>query len=506
MVDVYVSGSTIDIGRQGENEARDIYFDLTSLIETYGDGTATLVHMRPSDQAPYVCGTTVVNNYLVWRVVNTDTAYPGSGKCELRWVVGDTLAKSIIYTTTIAPSITGAGEVPSPYQSWYDAIIAYIEANYSASGAPREVRKAISDLLTKAVYTEGMGSAIATVQAWVADTLTVTNVLTHVTTNNGTETIPSGQSYQATLTAVNGYTLGSVTVSMGGVDITATVYSSGTITIPSVTGDIVITATAVAAVSSLSAVYTQSGSVYDTDTLDTLKTNLVVTATYEDSSTATIPGTDYTLSGTLAVGTSTITVSYAGKTATFTVTVEVAPIPSVYELSAATVFDGTNYIDTEYILTNQDKDFTICFEFTPNSPSNGAYIFDTSHNSSNALNFRLAQNGSGYYRTAIVTAGSNTITASTITNNAKVVLTHTAGESTVDTKWAINGGSTASSATTTLANFGTNSNYLSQTQTMILGAKYNTNDYRFTGTINQFVVYESVLTDAAINQFLGVSE
>ena len=73
--------------------------------------------------------------------------------------------------------------------------------------------------------------------------------------------------------------------------------------------------------SSISAVYTQSGTVYDTDSLDSLKTDLVVTATYDDTSTAPVPSTDYTLSGTLTVGTSTITVSYKGKTTTFTVTV-----------------------------------------------------------------------------------------------------------------------------------------------------------------------------------------
>lgn len=70
---------------------------------------------------------------------------------------------------------------------------------------------------------------------------------------------------------------------------------------------------------SISAVYTQSGTVYDTDTLDSLKTDLVVTATYDDSTTATV--TSYTLSGTLTEGTSTITVSYGGKTTTFTVNV-----------------------------------------------------------------------------------------------------------------------------------------------------------------------------------------
>ena len=82
---------------------------------------------------------------------------------------------------------------------------------------------------------------------------------------------------------------------------------------------------------SISAVYTQSGTVYDTDTLDSLKTDLVVTATYSDSSTQTVPAADYTLSGTLTVGTSTITVSYGGKTTTFNVTVSEEPIPSDYQ-------------------------------------------------------------------------------------------------------------------------------------------------------------------------------
>lgn len=71
--------------------------------------------------------------------------------------------------------------------------------------------------------------------------------------------------------------------------------------------------------SSITAVYTQSGTVYDTDSLDSLKSDLVVTAHYSDNTTATV--TNYTLSGTLTEGTSTITVSYGGKSTTFNVTV-----------------------------------------------------------------------------------------------------------------------------------------------------------------------------------------
>ena len=82
-----------------------------------------------------------------------------------------------------------------------------------------------------------------------------------------------------------------------------------------------VTVTAAPTLSSISAVYTQSGTVLDTATLDSLKTDLVVTAIYSDSSEETVPSTDYTLSGTLEVGTSTVTVTYEGKTDTFTVTV-----------------------------------------------------------------------------------------------------------------------------------------------------------------------------------------
>lgn len=87
---------------------------------------------------------------------------------------------------------------------------------------------------------------------------------------------------------------------------------------------------------SISCVYTQSGTVFDTASLDSLKPDLVVTALYDDTSTATV--TAYTLSGTLTVGTSTITVSYGGKTTTFTVTVSsgsVSVAPDHYKTSTS---------------------------------------------------------------------------------------------------------------------------------------------------------------------------
>lgn len=74
---------------------------------------------------------------------------------------------------------------------------------------------------------------------------TITNNLTKTMNSNNAETVNEGDSYTATISAATGYTLDSLSVTMGGTEITATAVSGGTITIASVTGNIVITAIAV---------------------------------------------------------------------------------------------------------------------------------------------------------------------------------------------------------------------------------------------------------------------
>lgn len=72
-------------------------------------------------------------------------------------------------------------------------------------------------------------------------TYSVTNNLTHCSNSNGAASVISGNSYSATITASAGYQLDSVSCTMGGV---AQTVSGGVISIASVTGNIVITATA----------------------------------------------------------------------------------------------------------------------------------------------------------------------------------------------------------------------------------------------------------------------
>lgn len=76
----------------------------------------------------------------------------------------------------------------------------------------------------------------------------ITNTLTNVVNSNSATQTAGGRSYVAVLSASTGYTIDSVTVTMGGTDVTSTAYASNnhTVAIDNVTGNIVITASATA--------------------------------------------------------------------------------------------------------------------------------------------------------------------------------------------------------------------------------------------------------------------
>ncbi len=97
---------------------------------------------------------------------------------------------------------------------------------------------------------------------------TITNNLTNVTSNNTVTTIEGDSSYTATLTANDGYNIENVTITMGGIDITSTVYSNGVITISGVTGNVEIIA-----IATKTATYTNLFSSTDADFADAVRFN-----------------------------------------------------------------------------------------------------------------------------------------------------------------------------------------------------------------------------------------
>ena len=106
------------------------------------------------------------------------------------------------------------------------------------------------DKKEKIIYLDCFGAGYDRVVGYGAEeviTYTVANSLTYAKTNNGSTIAVGGGSYSAIITAEVGYTLAGATVSvkMGGKDITSTAYKNGTINIAEVTGNIVITVSAV---------------------------------------------------------------------------------------------------------------------------------------------------------------------------------------------------------------------------------------------------------------------
>lgn len=200
-------------------------------------------------------------------------------------------------------------------------------------GVPTEVRQALLTLFQSAAYAEtGLTDEIAVIASWAA-------VVTAIAINQTSISISGASTSQlvATTTPAGGAVTWSssdtsvATVSNSGL---VTGVGNGTATITASCGGKTatcsVTVSGFATLTGINAVYTQGGTVYDTDTLASLKSDLVVTASYDDSSTETIPAVDYTLSGTLAEGTSTITVSYGGFTDTFTVTVTEWVDPTIH--------------------------------------------------------------------------------------------------------------------------------------------------------------------------------
>ena len=77
----------------------------------------------------------------------------------------------------------------------------------------------------------------------INNSVTVKLTYSHLSVNNDLAIIEKGATYTNTFTAEEGYVIESITVKMGGADITSTSLSNNVVTIPNVTGDIEIVAT-----------------------------------------------------------------------------------------------------------------------------------------------------------------------------------------------------------------------------------------------------------------------
>lgn len=114
----------LSLGREGENQARSIRFDISHWVRDFGPGVVELVHQRSGDPYPYPVVVTQTGNEVLWNITATDTAIVGLGRCELQFYLGGVLAKSENWFTKVFDSISSSGDViPDPEVSWVTEVV-----------------------------------------------------------------------------------------------------------------------------------------------------------------------------------------------------------------------------------------------------------------------------------------------------------------------------------------------------------------------------------------------
>lgn len=116
-----VPGKLIMLGKQGENLAREVIFDVSGVRAEFGDGTFRLSAKRPGESDAYPATITETGNTVVWALTGADTQNAGHGQCELAYYAGEARFKTWTYDTAIAKSLTGSPKT-DPYDEFLDEV------------------------------------------------------------------------------------------------------------------------------------------------------------------------------------------------------------------------------------------------------------------------------------------------------------------------------------------------------------------------------------------------
>lgn len=107
------------LGKQGENRAVVIRFEIESWRKEFGEGFLRARHKRRTDELPYPVELITDDKYALWIVNESDNAVAGKGELELVYIADDGLiAKSITLDTYVYSSNVDIGEIPDAYEDW----------------------------------------------------------------------------------------------------------------------------------------------------------------------------------------------------------------------------------------------------------------------------------------------------------------------------------------------------------------------------------------------------
>ena len=382
----------------------------------------------------------------------------------------------------------------------------------SAAYGNSTMQSQLDALKTEFGQSTGGGDSGDVVEFW-----NIAYSLSHVTSAAGgiSTAVQKGKSFSDTLTAASGYTMSSVTIKMGGADITSSAYNASTrvISIASVTGNVTITATAVAATVAVSSVSLNKSTLSLTEgssetltatVLPSNATNKTVTWTVSPSGYATVSGG---VVKAVKAGSCTVTATAGGKSASCAVTVTAATITlptPVYKLAAAKTFAAANKecIDTGIKLfetISPQPSWTILMEVQGDSLTATASTFcllscSTEDSAFHGLVSSIWDNGNLSFNLYG-------------TNGPFINLSYLNGNK-VRIAIAINGGKVTTKTNTSMGNYAdvSISNYSGTVdKSLILGAFQDDSGVSqfFNGTVYQFAVFQSALDTSNIESWIN---
>lgn len=302
----------IYLGKAGEGNRYALRFETAKWLEAYPNAQI-LLYVIPPEGAPYLADLKKDSGDVIWTITDADTAAEGKGKIELvlHDTATDTTIKSVTGETLVfsSPSQQEPEEPPEPHRPWWEKALQLIASGGTGEGGSSVELDTTLKVAGKAADAGAVGTAL--------NGLNEANAKQDERLTELEQTAPSGTSglTVAQVNALNGmfkvaaYIKADVSAEYEAFKTAFGIEDSGS-TEPDEPDTPEVTLT------SVSATYS-GGDVTVGTSLDDL-TGITVTAHYSDGSTATVTG--YTLSGSIAEGANTITVSYGGLSASFTVT------------------------------------------------------------------------------------------------------------------------------------------------------------------------------------------
>lgn len=369
---------------------------------------------------------------------------------------------------------------------------------YSLNGATVTVIMAGIDI-TSTAYNNGIisipsvtGNVSITAVGKEVPSYSVTNILDGVTTNNNDTKVTEGDSYSAILSAAHGYKMdgATVTITMNGVDITADVYANGMISIDNATGDIVITAVGVEI-----PVYTVTNNLTNVTNSNT-QTEVSSTDGYY-SATLTVADGYSMQSVVITMGGVDITADVYGDggilitevTGDIVITA-VAGVALAYALAEPLTFAGSGnaVYDTGYAMyPNGTKDVSVCIDFDHTSSPWSSITLATANVK---YGYKLYHSGNQKWRVNSNAADAETALTKPLTNCRMV---YTQPKSAAFAIYILVEDVVTKITGTTYAYYPAASE-----NTVTLG----TDNTSFAGAINDFRVYDQILSDGQIEAYL----